>query len=178
MCIRDSIYNFGKDNSAGPGAGWNLTTIRNATSTVHIQQVLYGRQLDIQPRPTALTYLAHAPEGTELTILTHYISTSGDSGFDQLLTIDIDPGMRAMLRSAWPVVLTIPSRPDAYQTRLTFDESTVGLLHVYDNTTGLPREVEVRLKVGLDYYAGKSDGFAGFGTMCPDEGPRSPALCL
>ena len=33
------VFNFGKDNNAGPGAGWNLTTIRNATSTIKIKQV-------------------------------------------------------------------------------------------------------------------------------------------
>jgi hypothetical protein len=58
------VFNFGKNNDAGPDAGWNLTTIHNATSTIQIKQVLYGRQLDLQPSPKELTYLVHAPKGS------------------------------------------------------------------------------------------------------------------
>ena len=35
------VHNFGKDNSAGPDHGWNLTTLRSDTTSVSIKQVLY-----------------------------------------------------------------------------------------------------------------------------------------
>jgi hypothetical protein len=31
----------------------------------------------------------------------------------------------------------------------------------------------------MDYYAGTSDGFAGFGTVCSNKGgPQSPTTCI
>jgi hypothetical protein len=175
------VYNFGDNNDAGPDAGWNLTTIRNATSTVQIKDVLYGRQLDLQPAPKELTYLLHAPAGTDLIILTHYISTGGPSGFDQLLTVSLPNKPDTLkLRSTWPLFLTIPSRKDAYEQRLqgASIDPIDGIVHTYDEKTGLPLEMKVKVDVTLDYYAGTSDGFAGFGTVCPTSGPRSPTMCL
>jgi hypothetical protein len=171
------VFNFGENNDAGPDAGWNLTTIRNATSTVQIKQVLYGRQIDVQPAPKELTYLLHAPAGSKTTILTHFISTGGDSGFDNLLTVTIKAD-NLKLRSSWPLYLTIPARADSFVKRLKAGESDNGIVHTYDEKTGLPVEVDVNVSVVLDYYAGTSDGFAGFGTVCPTSGPRAPTVCL
>jgi hypothetical protein len=42
------VHSFGTNNSAGPGEGWNTTTIRDASTTVLIDQVLYSRQFDLQ----------------------------------------------------------------------------------------------------------------------------------
>ena len=76
-----------------------------------ILKVLYSAKLEIQPRPSALTYLAHHPvaplfnEKKDLkdlmrrhdygkdtiipynAILSHFISTSGRSGFDHILKV-------------------------------------------------------------------------------------------
>lgn len=173
------VFNFGKDNDAGPDAGWNLTTIRNTTSTVVIKQVMYGRQIDLQPSPKELTYLLHAPAGSDTTILTHFISTGGPSGFDNLLTVRKDSTWdHVKLRSTWPLFLTIPARKDSFDTRLKAGETANGVVHTYDPKTGLPYLFNVNVKVELDYYAGTSDGFAGFGTVCPTSGPRSPTTCL
>ena len=48
------VHSFGRDNAAGPDAGWNVTTIRNQTTTIKVVRVLYSRELDVQPRPGAL----------------------------------------------------------------------------------------------------------------------------
>ena len=52
-----------------------------------------------------------------------------------------------------------------------------GLLHLYDEH-GQPLDEEVLVSITLDYYAGVSDGFAGFGTMCWGDYPSSPSTCL
>ena len=59
------------------------------------------------------------------------------------------------------------------------DDDVAGVLHVYD-AQGLPATIDVRIKVELNYYVGASDGFAGYGTMCPfgrDQVPQSPSTC-
>ena len=200
------VHSFGKDNDAGPDKGWNVTTIRNDTTTIQVARVLYGRQLDVQPRPAALTYLVHANQtagnSSGDAILSHYISTSGPSGFDQILGAQIRGG--PPLRASWPLFLTVPAREDAYARRLTGTETVQASaprpkplwpfapphstlptpvlqakLHTYD-TKGLPVEVDVMVDVTLDYYAGTSDGFAGYGTMCPMKppAPQSPSTCI
>ena len=37
------VHNFGKDNDAGPDAGWNVTMVRNTSTTIKVVRVLYGR---------------------------------------------------------------------------------------------------------------------------------------
>ena len=207
------IHNFGKDNDSGPGNGWNLTTVRaNEITTVNILKVLYSAKLEIQPRPSALTYLAHHPvaplfmnnEKKDLkdlmrrhdygkdtiipynAILSHFISTSGRSGFDHILKVlitnsttskPLDP---SLLRSTWATFISIPLLEDAYAERLKIGgKSYAGVLHVYNPKNGLPIDVKITIKVILDYYHGTSDGFAGFGTMCPYKKPypQSPSTC-
>ena len=114
------VHSFGKDNDAGPGEGWNATTVRNETTTVQVLRVLYARLLDVQPKPAALTYLAHSagPGGAGVgapAVLSHYISTSGTSGFDQIAKARIsskDTGSSTgsstapaapLLRDTWPL---------------------------------------------------------------------------
>jgi hypothetical protein len=178
---------------AGDSTNWNVTVlIDQKPTTVTIVRVMYGRKLNVQPPPPVLTYLLHQTNttgtGTETTppplpIITHYISTSGASGFDQIGTIEMmtaaaDATLPA-LRTTWPTILTVPSRTDSMRDRLTAAAAwTDALLHVYDND-GNAATVAVRVRVALDYYAGASDGFAGYGTMCAIAAPhpQSPALC-
>eukprot|EP00940_MAST-03C_sp_MAST-3C-sp2_P002111 g2111.t1 len=172
------VHNFGTNNDAGPDDGWNVTVLSDVGATVDILRVLYGRLLDVQPRPEVLTYLAHNANGS--IILSHYITTSGASGFDQILKIVLSSSAPATtLRETWPTFLTITGREDSMKHALRDGEKNVeGVLHVYDEQTGLPRTVEISLDVTLDYYKGSSDGFAGFGTMCPSTGtPPSPTTC-
>jgi len=174
------VHEFGKDNDAGPGAGWNTTTIRSEPTTVVIEQVLYSRQFDLQPSPAHLTYLAHAPLDGKKIVLSHYISTSGASGFDHLLTVHMrrHDGIPLELRPSWPLYLTFPDKKDHWNSKLTTGESYDAELHVYDTKTLLPKTVAVEVTVDLDYYSGQSDGFAGFATMCPSGHPRSPSVCM
>jgi hypothetical protein len=180
------VHNFGKDNDAGPDHGWNVTVIRNETTTVNVDHVLYGRRLDLQPRPSALTYLAHSTGTPGKAILSHYISTSGASGFDHVLAVNLTFSKTSSvadqpltLRSGWPTFLTIKDRSDDFRSRLVAADEADGELHVYD-AHGLPATHPVRIRVTLDYYAGTSDGFAGFGTMCPFKppAPQSPTACF
>lgn len=177
------VHNFGKDNDSGPDKGWNVTVIRNETTTINVVRVLYGRRLEMQPRPAALTYLAHSAHGAAgKAVLSHYISTSGASGFDHILTAGLSAAHGAdpvTLRADWPTFLTINYRNDDFRWRLKTGDDVDGELHVYD-AHGLPTTTKVRVKVSLDYYAGTSDGFAGFGTMCPMKAPapQSPTTCF
>eukprot|EP00944_MAST-04C_sp_MAST-4C-sp1_P005127 g5127.t1 len=179
------ILEFGKNNDAGPGHGWNLTTIRTQLTTVKVLRVLYGRELEVQPKPAELTYLAHNAGDNGKAILSHYISTSGTSGFAHILKVLIQqaPNIRltdVALRQSWATFLTIDAREDSFKERLRKGEKNVkGTLHTYDPATGMPRTVPVVVQVTLDYYAGISDGFAGFGTMCPNKAPypQSPTVC-
>jgi hypothetical protein len=146
----------------------------------------------VQPRPAALTYLAHSNPYAQHqvtnapnAVLSHFISTSGRSGFDQLFTawLKSPTGQFVQLRETWPLFVTVPSRADAFDGRLTArDPSVAAVLHGYDALTGLPTELPCTIELGLDYYAGISDGFAGYGTMCFDapgsSGPRSPTTCM
>jgi hypothetical protein len=173
------INAFGKDNSAGPGEGWNSTTIRNTDTTVNVERVLYGRLLELQPAPSSLTYLAHYA-GSGKAVLSHYISTSGASGFDQILaaTVTVN-GKPFNLRTTWATYITIPGANDNTLERLTLTGKPVtGLAYSYD-ANFLPITVTVTITVTLEYYIGTSDGFAGFGTMCPfASGPQSPSTCM
>ena len=188
------VHNFGKNNDAGPDDGWNVTTIRDATTTVNVVRVLYGRRLDAQPKPAALTYLAHGVGNAQapgVHVLSHYISTSGSSGFDHILTASIThpasspkAGQPIALRSEWPTFLTIDGRADDFAQRLKPSggppyANISARLHVSD-PSGLPDPMEVVVSVYIDYYSGTSDGFAGFGTMCPIKppAPQSPTTCF
>lgn len=176
------VHNFGKDNDAGPDQGWNVTIVRNTTTTVHFKRI-YGRQLDVEPRPPVLTYLAHSGGKPGKAILSHYISTSGPSGFDQIFKADVvtsSDGSAVSLSDSWPTFITIPGRQDDLAHRLSATVAkAAGLLHTYDDK-GLPVELPVQVTVTLDYYFGTSDGFAGFGTMCPMKppNPQSPSTCI
>lgn len=186
------VHSFGRDNAAGPDAGWNVTTIRNQTTTIKVVRVLYSRELDVQPRPGALTYLVHAnpyepQKHLANAILSHFITSSGPSGFDQVFTASLTSAGKQdepiRLRKTWPLFLTLPGRDDAFDKRLTAAEpSAAAVLHVYDEKTGLPKELACSVRLELDYYAGTSDGFAGYGTMCFDapgsKGTRSGTTCI
>jgi hypothetical protein len=90
-------------------------------------------------------------------------------------------GKALRLRPTWPLYITVPSARDAFDSRLApGDLPTQALLHVIDEKTFLPTAVEVEVTVQLDYYAGQSDGFAGFGTVCPEGtgSARSPTMCM
>jgi hypothetical protein len=178
------VHSFGKDNSAGPDNGWNVTTLSSTTTTITVVKNLYGRLLDVQPRPTVLTYLLH--NASHKLILSHYISTSGESGFDQLLTVTLSSSSSSLvLRDTWPTYLTLPTRMDSINDSLKENDMNVpGELHVYNHRNGLPLVVNVLVNVTLHYYIGGSDGFAGYGSMCPygypspqGEGPQSPTTC-
>ena len=179
------ILEFGKNNDAGPGNGWNLTTIRAQPTTVEVLRVLYGRELEVQPKPAELTYLAHNAGTNGKAVLSHYISTSGTSGFAHILKVLIQQAPKSrsngvVLRQSWATFLTIDARQDSFKERLRKGEKNVkGTLHTYDPATGMPQTVSVVVQVTLDYYAGTSDGFAGFGTMCPNKAPypQSPTVC-
>ena len=176
------VHNFGANNAAGPDDGWNVTTVRNKTTTIQVQRVLYGRLLDVQPLPSQLTYLAHNASGS--IVLSHYISTSGSSGFDQILKVNIHDAKTpsrtySPLRSTWPTYLTMDGRSDIIADVLAKgDIDIAGTLHIYDGN-GLPQTQKVVVTVTLDYYLGASDGFAGFGTMCATKAPQpqSPTTC-
>ena len=177
------ILEFGKDNNAGPGNGWNLTTIRTKPTNVHVLHVLYGRELEVMPKPAELTYLAHYAGTGGKAILSHYISTSGTSGFAHILKVLIQlpdaPSTGVALRQSWATFLTVDGREDNFHDKLgEGDTSVKGTLHMYDSL-GMPATVSVRVTVTLDYYAGASDGFAGFGSMCPNKlpYPQSPTVC-
>jgi hypothetical protein len=189
------INSFGTDNDAGPDNGWNMTTIYDNTVTVTIDKVAYSRQFELQPAPAHLTYLVHAPlateEETNTVILSHYISTGGDAGFDHITTVKMlrTDGENLVLRASWPLYVTFDKYPDAYIHRLKATEGPKGdlprhtyhgHLHIYDTATGLPTQVEVEVQIVLDYYHGTSDGFAGFGTVCPNnvDAPNSPTMCM
>ena len=75
------IHAFGKTIDDGSSHGWNLTTIRTESTTVKVDRILYSRKLDVEPKPAELTYLAHAAGADGKAILTHYLATSGSSGF-------------------------------------------------------------------------------------------------
>ena len=185
------VHKFGKGNDAGPNNGWNVTTVRTLNTTIEVQRVLYGRMLDVQPSPAELTYLAHNASGA--IVLSHYISQGGASGFDQIARVvltrvaatDIGGGATTttpplVLRDSWPTFLTVTGHEDAMGAALSStDDDVAGVLHVYD-AQGLPATIDVRIKVELNYYVGASDGFAGYGTMCPfgrDQVPQSPSTC-
>ena len=181
------VHSFGKDNAAGPDKGWNVTVIRRMATTISVVRVLYSREFEVQPPPAALTYLAHAnPYNDEANaVLSHFISTSGPSGFDQIATASLrtQDGRPVKLRSSWALYLTINGRRDAFEERLQANEvSTIATIHSYDEATGLPTQLPCNVTVKLAYYTGISDGFAGFGTMCFDapgsSGPRSPTTCM
>jgi len=174
------INSFGDSNDAGPDNGWNMSTVYDSTVTVSIDRVVYSRQFELQPAPQHLTYLVHAPLATlagdtSTVVLSHYISTSGDSGFDHIATVKMlrVDGEPLKLRASWPLYLTFSKYPDAYVHRLKDTEGPDenlprhtyhGDLHTYDPASGLPTTVPVEVQVALDYYHGTSDGFAGFGT--------------
>ena len=151
------VHNFGKNNAAGPDNGWNVTIIRSKVTTISVVRVLYSREFEVQPPPAALTYLAHAHlyDGEANAVLSHFISTSGPSGFDQIatasLTSQID-GRPVKLRSSWALYLTIDGRLDRFEERLNANESAAATLHVYDETTGLPAQLKCDVTVKLAYY--------------------------
>lgn len=174
------VHSFGTDNDAGPDAGWNVTTIRNATTTIRVTRVLYGRKLDIQPAPRWLTFLAHS-FGTDDVILSHYISTSGESGFDAIVTGKV-VGSAVTLREDWPLVAQFPGLADnltVAESALTPGATVSATVLTYDER-GLPASVTVDVTVASFYYGGASDGFAGFGTMCwaKPPAPQSPSTCV
>jgi hypothetical protein len=180
------VYDFGNDPEGGPtnpsGVNWNLTTIYDQTTHVQLEHVLYSRQLELQPAPAALTYLVHAPQDGETIVLSHYISTGGDAGFDHIAIVNMTrtDGRPLSLRPTWALYLTLLGVTDSGATRLTTDGGPyIGVLSVYDNSTNLPTSLEVNVNVTLDYYYGFNDGFANFLTICPDNGnAASPTMCL
>ena len=177
------VHAFGKDNSAGPDNGWNVTILRNETTQVSIENIMYSHQLAIEPKPAALTYLLYGTSSAGYGVVSHYISTSGSSGFDHLLKVKVSklksPPILEPLRQTWPLFLTIPGREDSIDHRLRHGESVTGIIHGYDAKTGAPELSHVFVEPYVDYYVGTSDGFAGFHTMCPaDQPPKSPTVCV
>ena len=61
---------------------------------MNILRIIYSRKLDVEPKPQSLTYLAHAGLNDGEGILSHYISTSGSSGFAHILKIKIEKAIR------------------------------------------------------------------------------------
>ena len=163
-----------------------MTEIYSSPVNVTLDRVLYSRQFDLQPSPAKLTYLAHAPQAAGTVpgtvVVSHYISTGGASGFDHLayVTITRVDGKPLQLRPSWPLYVTFDTE-DAYANRLMMnDGGYTGTLHVYDGVSNLPSTLQVKVTMTMDYYAGISDGFAGFGTVCPLNvgAPNSPTMCL
>jgi len=114
-------------------------------------------------------------------ILSHYISTGGASGFDHMLTVSLGrvDTQPLVLRSTWPIYLTIDGTADSYTDRLVTGTAYSGVLYVYNSTTNLPTTLAVTINVELDYYYGREDGFADFVHFCPSNGtPASPSMCL
>ena len=175
------IHDFGDDPDGGPDSTWNLTTIYDQTTHVTLEQVLYSRQLELQPAPPNLTYLVHAPVDGATIVLSHYISTGGAAGFDHILIANMTraDGLTLDLRPTWALYWTLPGVADANTTRLAPGTAYDGLLNVYDASTNLPTTLDVMVNVELDYYYGANDGFADFYNICPDVGgPVSPTMCL
>ena len=189
------INAFGKDINAGSSSGWNLTTINEEDSTVNILRILYSRKLDVEPKPQSLTYLAHAGLNDGEGILSHYISTSGSSGFAHILKIKIekattiinsfndDGGEAVSLRKTWATFLTIDNRLDGTTTRLNKNDINIDAsLYMYNSKTGIPETLKVKISVVYDYYFGAHDGFVGYTQMCPldilgNDYPLSPTAC-
>ena len=83
-------------------------------------------------------------------ILSHFISTSGRSGFDHILKVlitnsttskPLDP---SLLRSTWATFISIPLLEDAYAERLKIGgKSYAGVLHVYNPKNGLPIAINI-----------------------------------
>jgi hypothetical protein len=76
--------------------------------------------------------------------------------------------------------VTFTGISDAFPNRLNAAAGNyTAMLNVYDEITLEPLQMAVMVQVVIDYYSGTSDGFAGFGTLCPaNEGPASPTVCL
>ena len=186
------VHNFGDNNDAGIGNGWNTTTIVDTDTTVNIERVLYSQQLQLMIAPPSLTYLMHAPYSTVpgaapgTIVLTHYITTAGPSGFDHIVTANVFPANTSNplpFRPTWPLFLTFDGTTDAFANKLTTTGGTGGnytaSLNVYDEMTNEPVTIAVVVRVAIDYYSGTCDGFAGFCTLCPNVGnPESPSVCL
>jgi len=183
------VHNFGDDNDAGIGNGWNTTTIVDTDTTVNIERVLYSQQLQLMIAPPSLTYLMHAPYSTVpgaapgTIVLTHYITTAGPSGFDHIVTANVFPADTSNplpFRPTWPLFLTFDGTTDAFANKLTTTGGNyTASLNVYDETTLEPVTIAVIVQVAIDYYSGTCDGFAGFCTLCPNVGsPESPSVCL
>eukprot|EP00945_MAST-04E_sp_MAST-4E-sp1_P008764 g8764.t1 len=168
------IDTFGKTIDDGSSHGWNLTTIRSEETTVHVERVLYSRKLDVEPKPATLTYLAHYGGDDGKAILSHYLATSGSSGFAHILKATLNISGQGStpvpLRSTWATFLTIDGRNDDLSERLNAGDADVpATLHTYDVKTGLPKTVAIKLTVTFDYYFGAHDGFVGFSITMPSE---------
>ena len=178
------IHTFGKTINDGSSHGWNLTSIRSEETTVYVERVLYSRKLDVEPKPANLTYLAHYGGDDGKAILSHYLATSGSSGFAHILkaslTISGQGSTPVPLRSTWATFITIDGRIDDLSERLNVGDADVSAtLHTYDVKTGLPNTVAIKLTVTFDYYFGAHDGFVGYTRMCaqPPPYPQSPTAC-
>ena len=148
---------------------------------MNLEQVLYSRQLELQPAPSALTYLVHAPQNGTTIVMSHYISTGGASGFDHLVVANMTrvDGLELELRPTWALSWTLPGVAEANSTRLAMGTGYTGFLSVISESTNLPTTLDVIVNVEIDYYFGSNDGFADFYTVCPDVGgPDSPTTCL
>jgi hypothetical protein len=178
--VHDFGYNTNPD--AGIDNGWNTTTIWDGPVKVNINQVLYSRQFDLQPSPPNLTYLVHKPSYGNNIILSHYISTSGQSGFDHIVTCNMirDDGQPLVLRSTWPLYLTVPGVIDSNTTRFQIGTNYSALLNIYNTNNLKPMTLAVTLSVKMDYYYGYADGFSDFEDICPTNlmAAASPTMCI
>jgi len=181
------VWNFGTNSSAGPGNGWNTTTIIDDDILVTNMQAIYFREFDIStPRPNFLSYLLYMftddgsndPSAVSTVILTHYITSAPD--FDHILFISMEAIPANLPRiNGWPLRLDVPGRADNYENRLRQDEVTTARIHSNDPATGLPTTFDVKIRVTQDLYSGIDDGFADFGFNCPfpPPHPQSRGLC-
>eukprot|EP01095_Lingulamoeba_sp_RSL-Kostka_P007851 TRINITY_DN2558_c0_g1_i1.p1 TRINITY_DN2558_c0_g1~~TRINITY_DN2558_c0_g1_i1.p1 ORF type:complete len:258 (+),score=70.19 TRINITY_DN2558_c0_g1_i1:252-1025(+) len=175
------VWNFGNDSDAGPGNGWNTTTIINDNITVNNFNVSYFREFEISPGFTQLSYLLHAHEDGVTSnvryVLTHYVSNAPN--FEQILYVNITSNTDKIRKNGYAMFIDIPGYKDTFDQRLTAGSIVKANLYSVDENYN---EVQytLSLEVTHEYYAGVDDGFADFKYYCyfAPPHPQSRSLCI